>query len=186
MVRRQDLPNLISLVRLLTVIPIVFLLFEREFGWALILFALAGASDGLDGFLAKHYGWQSRLGGVLDPLADKALLLASLLVLGTLSLIPVWLVLAAVLRDLVIVGGAVAYNYLVEDIEAEPLASSKLNTLLQILLVILVMADAGPFDFPGELISALTYACLLSILTSGGQYVYLWTRKATERSWRRR
>ncbi len=185
-VRRQDIPNLITVIRLLAVVPLVYLLYEREFGWALVLFALAGVSDGLDGFLAKHYGWQSRLGGVLDPLADKALLLASLLVLGTLGLIPVWLVLAAVMRDLVIVGGALTYHYLVEDLETRPLASSKINTVLQILLVILVIADAGPLALPAGLIALLTYACLFSILTSGIQYVYIWSRKAAETRWRRR
>lgn len=184
--RRQDIPNIISLARLLAVIPVVLLLFEQAFGWALALFALAGISDGVDGFLAKRYGWQSRLGGILDPLADKALLLASFLALGMLGLIPAWLVLAAILRDLVIVGGALAYHHLVEDLEARPLPSSKVNTLLQILLVVLVIADAGPLAFPTGLITALTYACLVSIVASGGQYVYLWSHKASERTWRRR
>lgn len=184
--RRQDIPNIISLIRLLAVIPVVFLLFERQFGWALTVFAVAGISDGLDGFLAKQYGWRSRLGGILDPLADKALLLACFLVLGALELIPVWLVLAAILRDLIIMGGALAYHYLVEDLEAAPLITSKVNTVLQILLVVLTIAGAGPLVLPAQLIDALTYACLLSILASGSQYVYLWTRKAVERPWRHR
>ncbi|AGA90412.1 phosphatidylglycerophosphate synthase [Thioflavicoccus mobilis 8321] len=183
--RLQYLPNIITLVRLLTVIPVVLLLLEREFGWALTLFALAGVSDGLDGFLAKRYGWRTRLGGILDPLADKSLLLASFVVLGVLGLIPVWLVAAAILRDLFILGGALAYNLLVEDLDAAPLPSSKINTLLQILLVVTTIANAGPLALPVVLIEALTYGCLITIVVSGVQYVYLWSRKAAEREWRR-
>nr|WP_242464303.1 CDP-alcohol phosphatidyltransferase family protein [Thiococcus pfennigii] len=184
-VRLQHLPNIITFARLLTVIPVVLLLLEREFGWALTLFALAGLSDGLDGFLAKRYGWQTRLGGILDPLADKTLLLACFLVLGILGLIPLWLVVAAILRDLVIIGGALVYNLLVEDLDAAPLLTSKVNTVLQILLVVTAIADAGPLDLPAGLIEALTWGCLVTILVSGVQYVYLWSRKAAEREWRR-
>ncbi|MBK1702634.1 CDP-alcohol phosphatidyltransferase family protein [Thiococcus pfennigii] len=183
--RLQHLPNIITFARLLTVIPVVLLLLEREFGWALTLFALAGLSDGLDGFLAKRYGWQTRLGGILDPLADKTLLLACFLVLGILGLIPLWLVVAAILRDLVIIGGALVYNLLVEDLDAAPLLTSKVNTVLQILLVVTAIADAGPLDLPAGLIEALTWGCLVTILVSGVQYVYLWSRKAAEREWRR-
>lgn len=182
---RRHLPNLISLARLLVVFPVVILLLDGEFGWALALFALAGISDGLDGYLAKHYGWQSRLGGILDPLADKSLLLAVLLVLGYLDLIPIWLVAVAILRDLVIIGGAVAYLLLVEDLDAVPLLASKLNTLLQILLVVAVIVDAGLSPLPTSLIIGLTYACLITITVSGSQYVYVWSRRASARGWPR-
>ncbi len=175
---RRDIPNIISLLRLLTVIPVVFLLLEHYYGWALLLFVAAGLSDGLDGFLAKHYGWRSRLGGILDPLADKVLLVACFLVLGTLGLIPVWLVVAAVARDLLITGGALLYNFRVEELEAHPIVSSKINTLVQILLVVLVIADAGPMPLPGGVIEFLVWACLASVLVSGAQYVWIWGRKA--------
>jgi cardiolipin synthase len=177
-VRLRDIPNIISLARLLVVIPVVFLLLEHAFGWALVLFVLAGISDALDGYLAKHFGWRSRLGGILDPLADKVLLVACFLVLGTLSLIPIWLVVAAVFRDLLITGGALLYNYRIEELEAAPIAASKVNTLLQILLVVLVMADAGPLPLPGWVIDTLVWACLGSVVVSGAQYVWIWGRKA--------
>ena len=174
----RDLPNIISVLRLIAVIPVVWLLFEREFGWALALFAAAGVSDGIDGFLAKHYGWQSRLGGILDPLADKTLLVSSFLVLGSLGLIPIWLVLAAVFRDLVIVAGALLYHFQVAEVEAAPTLASKLNTLLQILLVVLVIMDAGPLPLPDALISGLIWGCLATVVVSGTQYVWVWGRKA--------
>jgi cardiolipin synthase (CMP-forming) len=183
-VQRRDIPNLISLLRLLAVIPVVFLLLEHRYGWALALFTIAGISDGLDGYLAKRFGWRSRLGGILDPLADKVLLVACFLVLGTLSLIPVWLVVAAVFRDLLITGGALLYNYRVEELEAAPIVASKVNTLLQILLVVLVMADAGPLPLPDWVISALVWACLTSVLVSGGQYVWIWGHKARAKGFR--
>lgn len=180
----RDVPNLISFLRLLAVMPVVFLLLEREFGWALALFAAAGLSDGLDGFLAKHYGWQSRLGGILDPLADKTLLVACFLVLGALSLIPVWLVVAVVFRDLLIVGGALLYNFRVEELQAAPLLTSKLNTVIQILLVVAVITDAGLWSLPGHLITALIWACLVTVLVSGAMYVWIWSRKAMEKGWK--
>ena len=180
----RDLPNIISVLRLLAVMPVVYLLLEREFGWALLLFAAAGVSDGVDGFLAKHYGWQSRLGGILDPLADKTLLVACFLVLGAMSLIPVWLVLAVVFRDLLIVGGALLYNYRVEEVEAAPILVSKLNTVLQILLLVLVITDAGPMQVPDGVLEILTWACLVTVLISGTQYVWIWSRKAAEKGWK--
>jgi cardiolipin synthase len=180
----RDLPNIISFVRLLAVMPVVYLLLEHEFGWALALFVAAGLSDGVDGFLAKHYGWQSRLGGILDPLADKTLLVVCFLVLGTLSLIPVWLVVAVICRDLLIVGGATLYNYRVEELQAAPIMTSKLNTLVQILLLVAVMADAGPFPLPDGLIDALVWFCLATVLVSGAQYVWIWSRKAMEKGFR--
>lgn len=182
--RLRDLPNIISFLRLLAVMPVVYLLLEHQYGWALLLFALAGMSDGLDGFLAKHYGWQSELGGMLDPLADKILLVACFLVLGALSLIPVWLVAAVVFRDLLIVGGALLYNYRVEEVQAAPTLVSKLNTVLQILLLVAVMANAGLMPFRGWVIQALIWACLFTVIVSGAQYVWIWSRKAAEKGWK--
>lgn len=180
----KDIPNLISALRLAAVMPVVYLLLSGEFGWALLLFAMAGASDGLDGFLAKHYGWQSKLGGILDPLADKTLLVCCFLVLGALDLIPLWLVLAVIFRDLLIVGGAVLYHYGVEEVEAAPILISKLNTLLQILLLVAVLTDAGLQPLPPLLLTTLIWACFVTVVISGAQYVWIWGRKASRRGWK--
>ncbi|MCU7923294.1 MAG: CDP-alcohol phosphatidyltransferase family protein [Candidatus Thiodiazotropha sp. (ex Dulcina madagascariensis)] len=174
----KDIPNLISVLRILLTIPIVWLLFEHEFSYALILFAVAGFSDGLDGFLAKRFTWQSHLGGMLDPLADKALLMSSFLVLGGLGLIPIWLVILVIFRDLTIMGGALYYHFSVEEVDADPSLISKLNTLLQILLVLLVVTDAGPYPLPPLLLLALTWATGFTTLVSGAAYVWIWTIKA--------
>ena len=182
--RLRDIPNLISVLRILLTLPIVWLLFEHEFSYALLLFAVAGFSDGLDGFLAKRFGWQSHLGGLLDPLADKALLMSSFLVLGGLGLIPVWLVILVIFRDLTIVGGALYYNFSVEELDADPSLISKLNTLLQILLVLLIVTDAGPYPLPDSLLLFLTWATGLTTLVSGVAYVWVWSNKARQKGWR--
>lgn len=179
----KDIPNLISVLRILLTIPIVWLLFEHEFSYALILFAVAGFSDGLDGFLAKRLGWQSHLGGLLDPLADKALLMSSFLVLGGLGLIPVWLVMLVIFRDLTIMGGALYYNFSIEELDASPSLISKLNTLLQIVLVLLVVTDAGPLALPEQLLFWLTWATGFTTLVSGIAYVWVWTNKARNKGW---
>lgn len=180
----RDIPNLISFLRILLTLPIVWLMFEQEFSYALMLFAVAGFSDGLDGFLAKHYGWQSHLGGLLDPLADKALLMSSFLVLGGLGLIPIWLVILVIFRDLTIMGGALYYHFSVEEVDADPSLVSKLNTLLQIMLVLLVVTDAGPLPLPDLLLRSLIWATGLTTLISGGLYVWVWTKKARQKGWR--
>ncbi|UHD16698.1 CDP-alcohol phosphatidyltransferase family protein [Thiocapsa bogorovii] len=180
----RDLPNIISVLRLIAVGPVIYLLLRQEYGWALVLFAAAGVSDGLDGFLAKRFDWRTRLGGILDPLADKALLVGCFLVLGWQGLVPVWLVGSVILRDLVIVTGAVVYNYGVEAVEAAPLPISKLNTVLQIVLVVMVIMAAGPFRLPEGLIEAMIWACFMTVVVSGAQYVWIWGRKAQLRGWR--
>ncbi|MCU7827976.1 MAG: CDP-alcohol phosphatidyltransferase family protein [Candidatus Thiodiazotropha sp. (ex Myrtea sp. 'scaly one' KF741663)] len=180
----RDIPNLISFLRILLTLPIVWLLFEREFSYALMLFAVAGFSDGLDGFLAKRFNWQSHLGGLLDPLADKALLMSSFLVLGGLGLIPVWLVILVIFRDLTIMGGALYYHYSVEEVDANPSLISKLNTLFQIMLVLLVVTDAGPYPLPQILLQGLMLATGVTTLVSGGLYVWVWTNKARNKGWR--
>lgn len=180
----KDLPNIISILRLVAVAPVVYLLVLEQYGWGLLLFALAGLSDGVDGFLAKHYGWQSRLGGILDPLADKALLISCYLVLGAMGLIPVWLTLAVVLRDLIIVCGGLLYHYLVARVQATPSFLSKINTLVQIVLVVAVIADAGPLPLPGLWIEMLIWVCLATTVLSGLLYILVWGRMAV-RNWPR-
>jgi cardiolipin synthase len=174
----SDLPNIISTLRLAAVVPVIQLLISEHFGWALLVFLLAGISDGVDGFLAKHYGWRTPLGGILDPLADKALLISCFLVLGAMGLIPLWLTLAVLFRDLVIVSGGVLYHYLIEEVQAAPTRISKLNTVVQIVLVVVVIADAGPLPLPPIMIEALIWICLATTVLSGALYVLLWSSMA--------
>lgn len=170
----RHIPNLITGVRILLVYPIVYFLLERRFGLSLGLFFLAGVSDGLDGFLAKHYHWQSRLGSYLDPLADKLLLVSSFVSLAWLGLVPAWLVLAVVLRDAVILAGALAYYVLHEPFEGQPHWTSKVNTFFQLVLVVAVLFSQGLRPLPEGLLSLLIWVVLLTCLVSGILYVWVW------------
>lgn len=174
----RHLPNIITVFRFLLVPPVVILLLNERFGSALLVFAIAGFSDALDGFLAKHFGWTSRLGALMDPLADKLLLVSAFVTLGWLGLIAPWLVALVILRDLVIVTGAVVYHMRIEQLEAEPSLVSKLNTFAQILLVLVVMFSRIFENIPVFWMDALTYSVLITIVWSGFDYVWTWGRRA--------
>ncbi|MES9935015.1 MAG: CDP-alcohol phosphatidyltransferase family protein [Sedimenticola sp.] len=176
--KREDIPNLISVLRIFLTLPVVWMLLERQFDIALVLFFVAGVSDGLDGYLAKHYGWTSRLGGLLDPLADKVLLVSSFLSLAVVGMIPVWLVMLVILRDLVIVTGALVYNFRVEELEAEPSMISKVNTVAQIVLVLSVVLDEGLMGLPDLYILAMVWAVAVTTVASGVNYVWVWSHRA--------
>jgi len=176
-VRARDIPNLISVVRILLVGPVVWLLLEQRFVSALTLFVIAGLSDALDGYLAKRNGWESRLGSVLDPLADKLLMVCTYLALGWLALLPAWLVAAVIARDLIIVGGAVYYHVRIAHVEMAPTLISKANTLFQILLVFVVMV-ARIHALPVWLVETLVGVVLATTLASGLSYIWIWSRRA--------
>lgn len=168
------------MLHILLVVPVVFALLERDFALALGLFLLAGVSDGVDGFLAKRYHWQSRLGSLLDPLADKLLLVSSTLTLAWLGLLPWWLVAAVFLRDLIIVSGAVWWNFHISLLEAEPTTVSKINTFMQIVLVLAVVEEQLLGLLPAGTLMALIWVTLATTLTSGIDYVWNWSKRARE------
>ena len=174
----RDIPNLITSLRILLVAPFLWLLLEERYGAALALFVIAGVSDALDGFLAKYYGWTSELGGLLDPIADKLLLVGAILTLGWLNELPVWLVALAIARDLVIVGGAVVYHLRVARFQAAPLMISKLNTLTQLTLVGAVIVHYGLAPLPAWLLTSGIYLTALTTIWSGAAYVWRWGRLA--------
>jgi len=114
----------------------------------------------------------------MDPLADKLLLLSSFVTLGWLGWIPYWLVGLVILRDLVIVTGAIVYHLRIERLEAEPRPASKLNTFAQIMLVLAVMFSQGIRELPALWMDVLLYSVLLTTLWSGLDYVWTWSRRA--------
>jgi len=149
-----------------------------DFVTALVLFAVAGFSDALDGFLAKHYHWESRLGSILDPLADKLLLVASFATLTWLDLLPNWLLWFVLGRDVLIVLGALAYHYIVGKFELLPLWSSKINTVLQIGLVLLVIFQQQVLFDAQYWITIMIWLVVASIINSGSEYLIIWGRRA--------
>jgi cardiolipin synthase len=179
---RSHIPNLISLLRIILIIPVVWALITADFFTALVLFAVAGFSDALDGFLAKHYHWESRLGSILDPLADKLLLVASFATLTWLDLLPYWLLWLVLGRDVLIVAGALAYHYIVGKFELLPLWSSKINTALQIGLVLLVIFQQHVLFDAQYWITIMTWLVVASIINSGSEYLIVWGLRAWKTS----
>lgn len=179
--RRAAIPNLITGARLLLAIPMVWLLWHRDYHAALYVMVVAGLSDGVDGYIARRYHWTSRLGGILDPLSDKVLLVAGFITLGLLGDLPVWLVLVVILRDLVIILGAVAFHFIRGRFDMEPTFVSKTNTLFQIVLLLAVVLRGGGYPLPEPLLSSLLWVVFFTTLYSGVNYVWIWGRRAMGR-----
>ncbi len=175
----RQLPNIISVFRILLVFPIIYLLLDHQYQQTLVLFVIAGVSDGVDGFLAKHYGWQTWLGGVLDPLADKFLLLSCFIALAWMDLLPWWLVVLVLLRDVVIIAGATYYYFRVDRIDAQPTFLSKFNTVSQIGLVVVVIL-AKIISLPSWVVATMIVFVALTTISSGLDYVIAWSRKAQQ------
>ena len=172
------LPNALCVVRMLLVAPFVFLLVEHRYVAALGLLVVAGATDALDGFLAKTFDWRSRLGGLLDPAADKLLLVSAFLALTYVDRAPVALAAIVIGRDLLIVGGALTYQWLIAPVEAEPSAISKLNTACQLGFVFFALVQAA-FGWPPDVsLVALGAAVVFTSIVSGLNYVLRWSRRA--------
>jgi cardiolipin synthase len=174
----RDIPNLISLLRIVLVAPVVWALATEQFELALLLFAVAGISDGLDGFLAKHFHWESRLGSILDPIADKLLLVATFASLTWLGLLPLWLLWLVLGRDLIIIGGGLAYHYYLGQFDLSPLWSSKINTTLQIALVLLVMVQQQWLPGLDKVVTIGIWLVVASVINSGTEYVLVWGARA--------
>ena len=165
-------------MRIALVVPILMLILRDQYGWALVLFFCAGFSDGVDGYLANRFGWTTRLGGLLDPVADKLLVAGMFITLAWVGLVPAWLAALVILRDVVIFGGAVAYNFLIEPVEGEPTRVSKLNTVFELLFLLFVLSNAA-FGWPDPIsTTVLGAAILVTVVISGADYVWSWSRRA--------
>lgn len=158
----------------------VYFILNGSFTVAFWLFVAAGVSDAVDGYLAKRLGQSSALGAYLDPLADKALLVAVYVALGHAGYLPLWLVILVVFRDVVIVGGVLLLHLTRESVRMRPLTISKINTAVQIAMVAVILAEQGLGLDGGLLVTALVYATGATTLASGGTYIVTWGRdKAT-------
>lgn len=168
------LPNAITIARIALVPVFILLLRDEQYSLALFVFLVAGASDGLDGFIARRYNLRSRLGAVLDPLADKLLLVTAYVMLSMLGHIPFWLVLAVVFRDLLIVGGYITYTLVVGPAQMRPSILSKTNTLMQVVLVLAVLARMAALLPAAIPLDWLVYATFATTVASGLHYLWIW------------
>ena len=174
------LPNAICVVRILLIVPLVAALFDGSYTTALVLIVVAGLSDGLDGFLARTFDWRTRLGSLLDPAADKLLVVSTFLSLTTLDLVPLGLTVIVVLRDVVIVGGALAYQRVARKLEGEPTLISRLNTACQLTFIVLTIMHAE-WQQPAVIWLTLIGAMVVfTSITSGLTYVLIWSRRTRQ------
>ena len=176
----SNLPNFICVVRIILVVPIVQNLVAGSFITALLLILVAGISDGLDGFLARRFGWTSRVGGLLDPLADKLLFASVFAALTSVGLVPGWLLAVVIGRDIVIVSGAVAYELLIGPVEPRPSNVGKLNTVVALLYLFFVITWQI-WSWPPQISITVAGAGVLVVsLVSGLDYVLTWSRRAAK------
>jgi cardiolipin synthase len=174
-----NIPNLISFARLLCVPLTVWLILNGQMLTAFWIFVIASVSDAADGFIARRFNLRTVVGGYIDPIADKALLVSVFVTLGHEGHISLWLVIMVVFRDVMIVSGAVLYHLLFGNLTMEPLLSSKLNTAVQFLMVSLVLGLSGYGINDDMVVIVFTVLTMLTTLWSGAAYVVVWGRKAS-------
>ncbi len=180
----MNIPNSISLARLLSVPLIVYLIMNASYGWAFALFLLAGASDAIDGYIAKVLDQTSTLGVYLDPLADKALIVSVYVTLGLRGQIDDFVVILVVFRDVLIVGGLLLLLVLRKHWEVKPVLLSKVNTGVQIFLAGAVLAQSGLSVAIADIVDVASYAVVLTTVGSGGWYLAVWGRQMTNTEFR--
>lgn len=172
------IPNALTLVRIVLIVPFAKALLVQEYRFALAVFVIAALTDGLDGFLARHFNWRSRFGAVADPLADKALMVVAYLMLTYTAVLPVWLCVLVLGRDLLIVGGALVYHYRIGRFEMAPSIPGKLNTLLQMLFILGVMVVLTGAPVQPVWLEAGIWLVATSTIYSGCHYVVVWGSRA--------
>lgn len=172
----HHIPNIISIFRIFLVIPVILYIWEDSWQIAFLLMLLAGISDGLDGYIARTFHWESELGATLDPIADKILLVCIFIVLGIKGIVPQWLVVLIVSRDAIIVTGLMLYKLVTNELKINTLFISKINTALLIILVLLHMFDLAISSVPPFLFSMMTIMIVVTTVVSGALYVILWSK----------
>ena len=179
-----------TLMRMILIIPLGYLIWQEAWVWVFWLFVGAGLTDLLDGALARQFHWETSFGSFMDPLADKVLCGGIILLLAMQNVIPLWLTVLVIGRELLILGGAGTYQLLFGNVEVQPLQISKVNTGVLIFVLVFVLAELASIPLLAELahwlIDPWAYLALASLVViSGSCYVYIWGRRAG-RAWRAR
>ena len=172
------IPNFLTVMRIFLAIPIVWLILNERYSAVLWLAFIAGLSDGIDGWLARKLNVLGRFGAIADPISDKVMLVSSYVALAIVGVLPWWLTMIVVLRDLVIVSGAVAYHLLFGRYDMAPSLWGKLSTLVQIVFVLVMLAQQVYPVFPDISLQIGLWLVVVMAFISGGNYVYVWGGKA--------
>jgi cardiolipin synthase (CMP-forming) len=174
------LPNSLTLLRLLLALPLGVFIVREQYTTALLIGIVAGVSDALDGVIARHLNATSRFGAALDPIADKVLITVTFLCLANVQLVPWYLAIAVIARDLIIVAGAACYHKFIGPFEFAASNLSKSNMIVQIGYCVLVLLSQVIDSIPAEITLFGTAAVLFLAAASGFDYVMSWTIKAIE------
>lgn len=174
----NQIPNILTIGRIILVVPFALALLRGHYEYALLLFFIAGLSDGVDGFLARQFKWRSRFGAIADPLADKLLLVTSYAALAWTEQIPMWLVALIFGRDLMIVVGALIFHYKVHHYEIQPSLLGKLCTFTQIVYVLALLIGLAGYPMDSSILLVGFYAVALITFASGAHYLIVWGGRA--------
>jgi cardiolipin synthase len=175
----RHIPNVLTLVRLALIAPFLVSLHQQEYVRAFYIFILAGCTDGLDGWLARYFHWQSLFGSFTDPLADKLLIASSFISLALIGILPWSLVILVFSRDVTISFGVLAWYWLVQrKLNFKPTHLSKINTVLQITLLTLCLFELAYFKFAPYLIEMLILLTTITTTCTYVDYVWTWGKKA--------
>ena len=172
----MTLPNVITVARLAAVPIFVWALLEGAMQLAFLLFLAAGISDGIDGFLARRWKQESAFGAWLDAIADKLLMASAYGLSGYLGFLPAWIVLLVIGRDVLIVGAVLLSRTIGKPLEARPILVSKANTVAQVFLIVLVLADRAFGIASGPVISSMVLLTATLTIVSGAAYLSIWMR----------
>lgn len=172
----MTIPNIITLMRLFLVPAVVYAMLVGEMGWAFAGFLVAGVSDGVDGFIARHFNQRSELGAYLDPAADKLLLVSVFVVLGIMGHLPLWLVVAAVSRDGLVVAAVLLSSVMGTPIAMKPLLVSKANTAVQIALAVVVLGELAFSIESGVVGQAMVWLSGALTVASAAAYLVAWLK----------
>jgi cardiolipin synthase (CMP-forming) len=173
-------PNFITIGRFLLVPVFILAMLQGASAWAFAVFLVAGVSDAFDGYLARRFGQVSELGAYLDPLADKLLLVSGFVTLGYLGVIPDWLVVLVVSRDVLIVGAVLTSHLTGSPVPVKPLFVSKLTTVAQIVLVVVALAHLAGFAELAAAVFWLGWVAAGLTIASAAAYLRTWMRHLAE------
>ncbi len=175
----RQIPNMLTVLRLIMIIPFVWYLSHHAYKPALYVYIVAGMTDGLDGWLARRFHWQTQLGQILDPIADKLLIATSFIALGLLNILPWWLVILVFMRDFFISLGALSWTLLIErDPNFPPSFISKWNTCFQLVLVTSSLFEQAFFPLTVYFLEGLILLTTATTLISFIDYAWTWGKKA--------
>ncbi len=176
----KQIPNALTLTRLILIAPFLVFLYHQQYDKAFLTFFLAGFTDGLDGWLARTFHWQSAFGSFVDPIADKLLIASSVISLALIGCIPWWLVMLIFLRDVTISAGVLAWIWLIQrKPDFKPTYLSKINTVLQLSLVTLCLFELAFIKVSPHIIQTLTLITALTTICSYIDYAWTWGKKAS-------